>query len=165
MNNIRWLMDDAKITNRPVADYTTISNGVLTELYNGKRQLRQTHLDRLTYFFTVTNDFILGKSNDGIGIYTDDDSELRYIDKETYMRVRDRIQVRVVESLIPITFEIIRTANYENKRVTIDHYIERVFNGKFSELVSSKELLQKYVDKMNDEQVEKTVKFIENFIL
>lgn len=64
MNRIKQLMDDRDITIEDLADYLDITESTVTEYYNGTRKPGREILWNMSRLFEVSQDYLLGKSND-----------------------------------------------------------------------------------------------------
>ena len=62
MNNLRKLRKEKKMTLDELAKATRISKSGLSYLENEKRPFTQEHLEILSTFFSVSTDYLLGKT-------------------------------------------------------------------------------------------------------
>jgi len=63
MNNLKLLRTEKKLTMRELAEKVGICYTTISSLENGKRPFNLDHLQRLSSFFNVSYDYILGKSD------------------------------------------------------------------------------------------------------
>ena len=84
MNRIRVLRNEAGLSLRELGKKVGITFSTLGLLETEKQPLRQHHIERLSSFFNCSADYLLGKSDEGIGVYFNDDykmiSHKKYID-------------------------------------------------------------------------------------
>lgn len=64
MNNLKLLRTEKHLNMRELADKVGICYTTISCLETGKRPFNLDHLQRLSSFFNVSYDYILGKSND-----------------------------------------------------------------------------------------------------
>ena len=69
MNRLKKLRVSAGLPLRVLEKYLNIPNATLSLIENGKQPMREIHVQKITNFFDVTSDYLLGYSNTGIGIY------------------------------------------------------------------------------------------------
>ena len=72
--------------------YLNIPNATLSLIENGKQPMREIHVQKITNFFDVTSDYLLGYSNTGIGIYfasSEDDNDHEYISASELEKLKE----------------------------------------------------------------------------
>lgn len=89
MNRLKLLRKRENITLRELAVYSGISNPTLSYLETEKRPFRQIHIDKLVAFFSITTDFLLGRSDYGYIVMPEyGDGEIVLVESE-YERLAD----------------------------------------------------------------------------
>lgn len=161
MNKIKRLRKDAGITSIELSNYTGIDRGIISLLENGKRPLRQEHIDILCDFFNVSTDYLLGKDEYGIRIYDTDQQELT-ISKAEYESLKPNIEISV--------------SKISDKPIAVKTKYKTYYLGGYSvmrliineSLFAKKVLKTKYIELgeiLTEEQLEKTINFIKEYIL
>ena len=156
-------------TIRDVEFYTTISNTTISVLENEKtRTFRQEHSDCFCEFFQVSHDFLLGNSDNGIFVYTTDNRKLS-ISKSDYIAIRDKLDIECIE--YPKSVESFETAvdNASKRKVYKPiAFIKRTINDDTGQAEKLRLLRQRYNkmgERLNVNELEKIIKFLEDFIL
>ena len=77
-NKLTFLRTEMNMPIRTIQDLTKIPNTTISMLENevNNRTFRQIHTEVLTELFQVTADYLLGNSQDGIIVYTTDNTKL-----------------------------------------------------------------------------------------
>lgn len=91
MNRLKLLRKRSNISLKDLSKYVDIRIASLSDIENGKQPLREVHVLKLTSFFDVTSDYLLGYKNTGIGIYFDsaqDDNDHVYISEKELEHIR-----------------------------------------------------------------------------
>lgn len=97
MNRLKKLRVSAGLPLRVLEKYLNIPNDTLSLIENGKQPMREIHLQKITSFFDVTSDYLLGYSNTGIGIYfasSEDDNYHEYISASELEKLKESYEVR-----------------------------------------------------------------------
>lgn len=171
---MKELRAECNISSMKLTEYTCISNSVITYLENEKRQFRQNHLEKLTYFFQVTVDYLLGKGDYGIVVEDKFGQEITLTESE-YLTLKDKIRVEIVHENTEEDLLIFAPREVTFKKdgtMAVDYFMTqyRVKRTLFTdeEVISKRNLLSKYTEygnKMTSEQIAKAIKFIEEYIL
>lgn len=167
MNNLRKLRKEAGIPLRELERMTHITHSVLTFLEKGTRPFRQVHLDALTSFFNVTNDYLMGKSDLGYIVRPQYGDEELLLSEKEYIRLRDNIEISIIENKCSFTAKL--DTKVEEQTITLPHYsVYRELKGSTDDY-DMKETLSLKLDglkkKMTEDDLRKTIKFIEEYIL
>ncbi len=93
MNNLKLLRTEKHLTMRELADKVGICYTTISSLETGKRPFNLDHLQRLSKFFGVSYDYILGTSDERKNkvVFTDvtQDGKITKIQMEFLKRVED----------------------------------------------------------------------------
>lgn len=170
MNRLKTLRSRSGITLRDLAKYVDIPSATISLIENGKQPLREIHVQKLTSFFDVTSDYLLGFSNTGIGIYFDssnDDEDHVMISASEIERIQERYEIK--ETLMQRTPSdwIIRTQAYETRIVRTEHYLFRSVNvpKELAHLSESiRDQLNSELDRLDGKDLEKVLKFVRDYI-
>lgn len=162
-NNLRKLRKSLHLTTRDLAKYTGIVYSTITLLEKGKRLFRQVHIDKLTDFFNVTADYLLGKNNVGIYVHPEFGDEIILFSEEEYNKSQELIETIIMKRPITITGKI------DNEPINVTPYtVYREIKGSAEDYDNSISLVDKIntsLKKMSNEQLKKTYSFIKDFIL
>ena len=170
MNRLKTLRSRSGITLRDLAKYVDIPSATISLIENGKQPLREIHVQKLTSFFDVTSDYLLGFSNTGIGIYFDgsnDDEDHVMISASEIERIQERYEIK--ETLMHRTPSdwTIRTQAYETRIVRTEHYLFRSVNvpKELAHLSESiRDQLNSELDRLDGKDLEKVLKFVRDYI-
>lgn len=171
MNRLKQLRLSANITQNTLCNYVKIRRSALSDIENGKQPMREIHLRKLTAFFDVTSDYLLGYSNTGIGIYfasSEDDNDHEYISAGELEKLKESYEVN--EDLLHRTNTepwVIRTSVYEEKVYTSEYILFRSVNISKEKASISASLREQIVNKLNSydtRQLEKLLMFMKEYI-
>lgn len=171
MNRLKELRTKANLTLRDVENIVGIRNATLSAIENNKQPFREIHVLKLTSFFDVTSDYLLGYSNNGIGIYFDsseDDEDHVYISTSEYERIRERYEIK--ETLIEHTNAsqwVIRTAVDETRIVRNKKSIYRSVDIPKETVdiqASVRNAIINELDQLDVQELDKVLKFIKDYI-
>lgn len=168
MNRLNQLRKELKLTQRQLEEYVDMPHSILSDLENGKRPFRQVHIEKLTNFFRVTSDYLLGKSDYGYIVSSPDLLEDYILTEEEYLKNKYNIRVNVCNSNEHGRFSVV---NYMGSQLTLssldtNFFVERVFTVPYKE--DKKEIRNELLDlllELNKEQQSKVIKFIKDYIL
>ncbi len=166
MNRLKVLRNRANITLRDLSKYISLRNATISDIENGKQPMREIHVQKLTSFFDVTSDYLLGYSNSGLGIYFSDDDHT-YISESEANRIQESNIIK--EELIhhassdwvikePSTNIRIYRGEYSIFR-SVDMSKE---NANISE--STKQEIINELARLDERELEKVLKFINEYI-
>lgn len=143
---LQYLKKDANISTVELAENTGIDRSVLCLLENGRRSLKQNHINDLCFFYSVSTDFLLNKSDDGIIVFDTDMQSIKLSLKD-YESIKPNVEIKIKKSDLGtyISREIINDSIY-SKKIFYKAYLEL---GK----------------QMTEEQLEKAVRFIKDYII
>lgn len=96
MNNLLKLRKEAGLTTRKLQQLTDVSSCTITWLEKEKRPFRQIHLDRLSSFFSVTTDYLLGKSDKGYIVFLESGDQEITLSESEYMRLKPNINNKIL---------------------------------------------------------------------
>ena len=68
-SSVKTLINKTKISIRKLSTYVDINFSTLSQVANGKRKMSPLYIEKLSRFFCVTSDFLLGLNEDGIFVY------------------------------------------------------------------------------------------------
>ncbi len=166
MNRLKLLRTRARITLRDLEKYVNIRNATLSQIENGKQPFREIHVKKLTSFFDVTSDYLLGYSSRGIGIYFANEdhamisnSELEKIAEE-HTVVEEVIRVNPSEWVINTGVE--QTSLYRNEYIILRSVDINKENAHIS-----KSVMEQVINELNHldtRDLEKVLKFINDYI-
>lgn len=168
MNRLRNLREEVGLSLRKCAQKVGISNTIISCLENGKRPFRQEHISKLTAFFNVTSDFLLGRTDYGYIVNPEfGDGEITLTEGE-YQRLREHIVVSFVRLGSKARTIQIDTP-LESQSVTVPEYVVyrelkgSIENYDAQEMLSAK--LMELSKHMTSTELDRTIRFIEEYIL
>ncbi len=163
-NKLTFLRMEMNMPIRTVQDLTKIPNTTISMLENeaNKRTFRQIHTEVLTELFQVTADYLLGNSQDGIIVYTTDNTKM-IISEDEYLRLKNKMKIEFIKyptnAIIPD----------DNRKYYALGYVKRtLLDNKVKDIDKRKLLLEKYENfekRLTTTQLEKVIKFMEDYIL
>lgn len=163
MNNLRRIRNQSNLLMKDVYARTGISVSVLNKLEMGLREFKQSHIESLTSFFNITSDFLLGKTDYGINMIAED-GDLVVFNKAQFLKFIGKFDQRIDKCI-----GTIKTIDSSGKEIskTCPYYIVREISDPslLESTTNLKEKAERCLDRMTDEQLEKTIKFMEDFIL
>ncbi len=166
MNRLKALRKRANITLRQLEKYVCIRNATLSLIENEKQPFREIHIQKLTSFFDVSSDYLLGYSHIGIGIYFEDehavisDSELRKIEE------KNEVKEQLIKMPFPHKMDIV-TPNTQKTIVETVYAVFRSVDIQKAEASvnrSVRERLDKELDRLDTNDLEKVLKFVNEYI-
>lgn len=167
MNNLRQLRKQADLTTRELSEYVNISHSVLFYLEKGERLFRQSHIDRLTSFFNVTSDYLLGRSDYGYIVFPEYGEEEIILSESEYSRLSDNIESSIIKISNNNTDLSINTGKEEININMPTHQVYRELKGKIEDYDMKDTLYLKLnglIKKMTTSDIKKTITFIEEYI-
>lgn len=172
MNRLRELRQGANLTLRELSEYTGVAHTGLHNLEMEQRPFRERHIARLTAFLDVTSDYLLGYSEEGLGVYFNSaeyDEDHIFITKKAYKTLLE--QFSVSQSIIArknetrLVIELPKGKKPNNYSSTHTIYrrikIEKEKTG-FKKFVRA--TIEKELDKMDTLTLEKILKFIKDYL-
>ena len=147
MENLKWLRQINNLSLRELEKYTGMSNVSLSRMESGKQGLNNKTLTLLAKFYWVSTDFLMDKTD--YGIYAlNYDAEVQTLSISQYSNAYTHISVsiRADEKGKYSVFRKLDEAYSNSNQMKVDKIIEQL-------------------KKMNDEQIDKTEKFIDEYIL
>lgn len=171
MNRLKKLRVNSGLPLRALEKYLGIPNATLSLIENGKQPMREIHVQKITLFFDVTSDYLLGYSNTGIGVYfdsSDDDNDHAYISASELESLKERYEVKE-ELLHRPNSEpwVIRTSVYEEVLYTSEYMMFRSVNIPKEKALLSESLRESIISKLNSfdtKQLEKVLNFMKDYI-
>ena len=154
MNNLLYLINKTKISVRKLSTYVGINNSTLSQVVNGKRKMSSLYIEKLSRFFCVTSDFLLGLSDKGIFVYYSNGFET--IDMEQYNMYSN---TGMIETVI-VNDVVYRVANKELSKIFLKDIINESNNAIKG---SNYEELLTMINQLNDDDIDKVIKFIKTF--
>ena len=160
MNRIKLLRTEANLSLRQLGQLTGITFSTLGWLEKEQQPLRQHHIERLSAFFNCTADFLLGKSDMGIGVFFNDDYKV--ISYKKYVELFNEVgcNISIVETDMPnATFRVWNnTVALSNKQV----YREIKINSTDVEDVRAQ--LNEILDNLSEKELAKVLRFVNEYI-
>ncbi|GEP23112.1 helix-turn-helix domain-containing protein [Lentilactobacillus diolivorans] len=92
---IRYLQEEAEISQAKLADHLNINRSVLNRIENGTRSVRDIELIKIADFFKVTTDYILGRHLESNNLYV---QASRGLTPEQKRDVLDYIEFKKVQN-------------------------------------------------------------------
>lgn len=170
MNNLKRLRYDAELSLRELADATGLVHTTISRLEMGTRKFSSKHIAVLCGFFDVTSDYLLGRSDSGIGIYLMDSAfggrEHRFVSEREYadMRLREGYSQRVFSNGSPIYISGGGGADdYAIPPKSIARSL--IIEAKESDDAEKKRTeIKALLDMMDAKELDKTLRFIKEYI-
>lgn len=168
MNRLKFLRNNAGISLREMRKYTGISNPVISYLENGKRPFKQEHIDKLSSFFNVTSDYLLGRTDYGFIVRPEFGDEELILTENEYLRLQTFIQTSIIKLSDKTTTLAVETSVEEINVVIPTYVVYRELKGNISNYDLQDTLNAKLTElskHMTTDELERTIKFIEDYIL
>ena len=163
MNNLKKLRSDVGVTLRELSKYVSIRNATLSAIENGKQPFREIHIKKLTSFFDVSGDYLLGYSDSGIGMYFEGDEGHRFISEMDFERIREN---NIVSCLI-----ISNSCNEERTITAPLEIIEGEVHRSVALSIEEAQITDSYIVQIEQElkmldtnSLEKVLRFIREYI-
>ena len=171
MNRLKQLRTKAKLTLRDVEKCVNIRNATLSAIENGKQPFREIHVQKLTSFFDVSSDYLLGYSKIGIGIYfngTADDDDHAYISESEYEQISERYEIRelLIEHANSLQW-VIKTPVEETRFIRNKKSIFRevdIPKEKANIQSSVRNAIINEINRLDTQELNKVLKFIKEYI-
>ena len=167
-NRLKKLRKEAHISMREMHKYTGISNPVISYLENGQRPFRQEHINKLSAFFNVTADFLLGRTDYGYIVYPEKEDEEIILTENEYNKLLNHINIDIIR-VREDSSELSISTPIEQIDIPLPQYVVyRELKGNIDEYNIIETLNKKLFDltkKMTTEDLKKTIKFIEEYII
>lgn len=169
MNRLKFLRKESCLSLRKLSACTDISNTVLSYLETGTRPFRQEHISILTAFFNVTSDYLLGRSDYGLNVFPQFGQEEITLTESEYNRLKAHITVSQAnlgnDKAVVFSMDTPR----ETQKIAIPRTcVYRELKGALGDYDMG-ESLSKKLDElkshMTSADLEKTIRFIEEYIL
>lgn len=160
MNRIKLLRNEANLSLRELATLVGMTHSTLALIEKGKQPLREHHIERLCAFFNCSTDFLIGKSDMGIGVFFNDDFKI--ISYKKYVELYNDIgcDVSVIETDIPTT-----TFRVWGREVALSNkQVYRHIKMNSTEVEDVRSQLNEILDNMSDKELAKVLKFIEDYM-
>jgi len=165
-NRLRQLRKEAGVTLRELHKYTGIVNSVISNLENGTRKFRQSHIDALSSFFNVTSDYLLGRTDYGLIVRPQIGDEEFVLTEKEYDKLKDYITVEVI--VLGTSTNALQETDTENKVIIPKYVVYRELKGEISNYDMQETLNAKLLEltkRLTSDDLRKTINFIENYIL
>jgi len=166
VNNLKYLRALSGLSTRELSERTGIVFSTISLLEKEQRPFRQVHIDRLTSFFDVTVDFLLGRSDVGIYVYPQYGDEKLLFTLEEYKNLESQIDTRIIARKVAFTGKI--TGKTEEFFIETPTCVYREIKGNASDYETSETLIESVnslMKKMSTDDLKKTKKFIEDYII
>jgi len=168
MNRLKFLRKESGLSLRRLSALIDISDTVLSYLETGARPFRQEHLDILTAFFNVTSDYILGRSDYGLVVFPQFGQEEMTLTESEYLRLKGSITVSLVSHGSKNVVMSMDTTKVEQNVVITKNAVYRELKGRMKDYDTVESLSRKLDElksRMTSEDLEKTIRFIEDYII
>lgn len=166
MNRLKQLRKQANLTVRELCDYVNISHSVLAYLENEVRPFRQLHIDRLTSFFNVTSDYLLGRSDYGYIVFPQYGNDQVILSENEYSRLGEYITLSIIKNKLSLDITI--KDKKQEETINMPNYcIYRELKGELNDYDMKETLcakLQEMTKRMAESDLRKTISFIEEYI-
>ena len=165
-NNLCYLRTECKLTVRDLSEKTGISNPTISLLENEARLFRQQHVNVLCDLFQVTSDFLLGNNDRGIIVWNK--SNKLFLTRTEYSKLKDYITTEYIK------YDEVNSSENEFDRLIAKKgykssgYFYRTLTNEIDNEDKKTLLLDKLnsiTSRLSSEEIEKVIKFIEDFIL
>ena len=166
MNRLKELRTKANLTLRELESYVKIRNSTLCGIENGKQPFREIHVQKLTSFFDVTSDYLIGYSPAGIGLHFDD--EHAYVSEAELARIREshNVSCNVIRRINPETWTI-TTPSQTTVAYSGEYSVHRSVGIPIDQTNVSECLREQVKDELNSlgaKELEKVLRFIKDYI-
>lgn len=162
MNNLCLLRKEKRLSTRDMQQYTGISYTTINYLEKEDRPFREKHINILTSFFNVTTDYLLGKSDKGYIVHTEYGSKDLVLSYSEYQNLKPNITTTIIDRKISLALPL------NDETITSNRYtIYRELKGSIEDYETTEMLTKKVNDlleTMNNDQIKKTITFIETYI-
>jgi len=168
MNRLKFLRKESRLSLRELSKNVGISNSVLSYLETGARPFRQEHLDILTAFFNVTNDYLLGRSDYGLNVFPQFGQDEMTLTEGEYLRLRENITISLVRQGNAATVLNVDTPKVTQNVAITKMVVYRELKGRMKDYDTGESLskrLDELKSRMTSDDLEKTIRFIEDYIL
>jgi len=166
MNKLHYLKAQVHVSNMNLERYTGIKNSTISFLENEKRPFRQVHIDRLTSFFNVTTDYLLGKSDIGFIVFPEYGDEPIVLSESEYQELRPHITETIIKRT-PINATV-SDGQVETSINETPYLVYRELKNDVDETSKRSFVVRKFRDltnQMTTSEIERATKFIEEYIL
>lgn len=166
MNRLKQLRKQANLTVRELCGYVNISHSVLAYLENEVRPFRQLHIDRLTAFFNVTSDYLLGRSDYGYIVFPQYGADPVILAESEYTRLSEYITLSIINNKLSLDITIKDKKEEESINLP-SHCVYRELKGELNDYNMKETLyakLQEMTKRMAESDLRKTINFIEEYI-
>lgn len=171
MNRLKHIRSGAGLTLRRLEDYVDIPHTTLSLIENGKQPMREIHVLKLTNFFDVTSDYLLGYSKQGIGIYfesSQDDEDHAYISESELNHIAQEhdIQETVITDKVPFNMIIKTPCEEKIMYQGVNKIYRSVDIPKESAGINTsvREQINTELNRLDIYDLEKVLKFIREYI-
>jgi len=160
MNRIKALRNEANLSLRELGNLTGITFTTLGLLETEKQPLRQHHIERLCAFFNCTTDFLIGKSDFGIGVFFNDDYKVIAYKKYIELASDIGVDISIIETDMPnIIFKV-----WNNKVALSKKQVYRYIKINSTEVEDVRQQLNTILDNLSEKELLKVLKFINDYI-
>lgn len=167
MNNLKKLRKEMALTTRDIQKYTKISYSTVFQLETEGRSFREVHIEKLSAFFNVTTDFLLGKSDLGYKVRVERGGEELLLTEEEYNRLATSIECTIITlPTEPQLFDV-STDKVTKKLFVPKQVVYRELKGSITSHDLRESLFGNYVEvgkTLTSNELKRAIKFIEEFI-
>lgn len=166
MNNLKKLRTELKLSQVQLSEYTGIPRSNLSNLENGDRPFRQIHIEKLTAFFGVTSDYLLGKSDYGFEVMSEDDLDPCFITEKEYEQYKENIKIEIFNSGLETDVLTIKTLKNTTSTYFLKYRVTRELKGSFSDYGINRTKIEiiDWLNKLDEYDLEKVLRFIKEFL-
>lgn len=147
MNRIKELRTECDLSLKELSNYVGIGETSLNKIENGITALKQDVIENIAGFFSVSCDYLLCVSERGI-----------FVERDGVLQESSRNIVRSLRQRKQIKYSFI---NLNNKIKVVRNVIDYSEND---DMHQTKIQLVDSIESLDEEQIKKTLKFIEEFI-
>lgn len=126
---LQELRKEAGVTVKELSDYTGIAASTISSIENGVRGMTSLQVMSLSYFFSVSSDYLFGKSDEWISVYNKFDEIVYKVSGKEYSEFKEKgiIEVKVTGNFIFFKF-----GDYQFPT----HIVTRTLDEKAGEILS-----------------------------
>jgi transcriptional regulator with XRE-family HTH domain len=148
MNNLKWMREQSSLLLKDVSKYTGLSIPVIQRIETGQRPFRENHLNLLSKFFWVSADFMLGNTDKGI-YAMNWDAEVEIMTRDQFIKATGHVSTSIIGPDNNNFYSVYRKLD-ETYSKNCQNVMDRAIND---------------LNKMDEDQLKQTIKFMEDFIL
>ena len=165
MNNLKKLRNEVYLHQKELGEYVNIPHSTISYLEKEERPFREIHIEKLTSFFNVTSDFLLGKTDYGYIIKTLEGNEI-ILTEDNYKKLGSNVRVEIIS--LPIALSIaVKNKKQVKKYYMPSKVVYRELIGKLDNYNEVFTTLDQYIEigkNMTEDELRKAIRFISEYI-